>query len=655
MTDTAATVGDWVATIAGRAGVSTDEVREVLERHGIEPQASLPRRRRLCLTNLHLKGMKRGTDDDRPIDFHWGPLSSGLWAVLSEDNFRGKSSLLNIAQAALRGSFSTEVKPDVWGWLSLVQLDFRVDATSYRITLEKAAGEKDPRLAQATLARLDGDEWFRIRTGPADKGFEDAVADNMMEEFGFAKFHAFNKDQGSHTHGWNSIAASMFVNGPGKAVFAEVHHDGVSLRLLQLFMGLPWVTTYTAATTALKKVTADREPDKAAAPGADRLSARLAGLEAELVEVRKATDRRIDRVDLRRRLVAADVRLVALQTRVSEGRDAEAALTRQVSMASSSLASSRGMLQQLLDEKAAGLVFRTLRPVCCPSCDAGLDARAFVAAESSGSCALCGTEHVDGSDEDIRIEDLKADVADAEATLASLRAQAEATSRRQRSTETARDGVRHEIDEISDELASTEEANAEIKVRTLEAQVSQLREILAEAPVADPVATGIGDAEILRRVVKATKELYDDLQRDLLGEVSRELTDLCRRFGMKNVERMEWSANNVLRIRQGDADTNFSSLAAGEKLRVRIAAALAVIEVARRRHFGRHPGLLVLDSPAAQEMSPEHFAALMLSVREVVSQADDVQVIIGAVARPELLDVVEGSRTLHPGDDRFLF
>ena len=157
MTDTAATVGDWVATIAGRAGVSTDEVREVLERHGIEPQASLPRRRRLCLTNLHLKGMKRGTDDDRPIDFHWGPLSSGLWAVLSEDNFRGKSSLLNIAQAALRGSFSTEVKPDVWGWLSLVQLDFRVDASSYRITLEKAAGEKDPRLAQATLARLDGD------------------------------------------------------------------------------------------------------------------------------------------------------------------------------------------------------------------------------------------------------------------------------------------------------------------------------------------------------------------------------------------------------------------------------------------------------------------------------------------------------------------
>lgn len=334
-------------------------------------------------------------------------MSSGLWAVLSKDNFRGKSSLLNIAEATLRSNFSTEVKPDVWGWLSLVQLDFWVDASPYRNTLEKTAGEKDPRLAQATLARLDGDEWFRIRTGPADKGFEDAVADNMMEEFGFAKFQAFNKDQGSHTHGWNSIAASMFVNGPGKAVFAEVHNDGVSLRLLQLFMGLPWVTTYTAATTALKMVTADREPDKAAAPGANRLSARLAGLEAELVEARKANDRRNDRVELRRRLVVADLRLVTLQARVSEGRDAEAALTRQVSVASSSLGSSRGMLQQLLDEKAAGLVFRTLRPVCCPSCDAGLDARAFVAAGSSGSCALCGTEHVDGSDEDIRIEDLK--------------------------------------------------------------------------------------------------------------------------------------------------------------------------------------------------------------------------------------------------------
>ena len=656
MTEAAVTVGDWIETIALRAKVTTERVREVLERHGIEAQATLPRRRRLCLTDLRLRGTKRGTEDDRPIDFHWGPLSAGLWAVLSDDNFRGKSSLLNVVQACLRGSFPYEIKPDVWGWLSEVELGFRIDATPYRITLTKPTGEMDPQLATATLSRLDGDAWFLIRSGPADTGFEQAVADNMMEEFGFAKFHAFNKDQGTHTHGWNAIAASMFVTGPGKAVFAESHHDGVSLRLLQLFMGLPWVTTYTAASTALKRVSVERGPPTAADPATGRLFARLVAIEADLAAATAAAARRIDRVDLRRRLVAGDVSLVSLQTRVQEGRDEEAGLSRQVSATEATLSGLRRSLQQLLDERAAGLVFRTLRPVCCPSCDTGLDVRAFVAAEASGSCALCGNAHVDDAEEgDLRIDDLRADIADAEASHAASKAQLEAASRKHKALERHRDDVRRDIEDITGELASTEEADAELAVRTLEAQAVQIREILAEAAAPTIAVPADDDADVLKLVVKATKELYDDLQRDLLKEVSDELSNLSRRFGMKNVESMDWSANNVLTIRQGDADTTFSRLAPGEKLRVRIAAALAVIEVARRRHFGRHPGLLVLDSPAAQEMTPEHFAALMLSVRDVVAQADDVQVVIGAVARPELLDVVESARTLHPKEERFLF
>jgi energy-coupling factor transporter ATP-binding protein EcfA2 len=170
-----------------------------------------------------------------------------------------------------------------------------------------------------------------------------------------------------------------------------------------------------------------------------------------------------------------------------------------------------------------------------------------------------------------------------------------------------------------------------------------------------PADTGTDDEPVLKEAEKITKALFDEMQRDILKEVSDELNRLSQRFGVKNVEKMEWSPNNVLTIIQGKTKTTFSELAPGEKLRVRIAAALAVIEVSRRRHFGRHPGLLVLDSPAAQEMTAADFASLMASVQDALNQAEDIQIIVGAVARPELLDVVPFGQRRHAEGDATLF
>ncbi|GLS45898.1 hypothetical protein [Methylobacterium brachythecii] len=654
MSTATTSVEDWIASIAIKAKASPDEVRTVLDRHGIVAQATLPRRRRLCLAAIRLRGTKRLPEGERAIDFTWDDLTPGLWAVLSDDNFRGKSSLLNIVQAALRGEFPLHIKPDVWSWLSDVEVEFDIDRTRYRVIARKPVGEKDPNLVRATLSRLDEGTWFDIHSGPADETFANAVADNMMEEFGFAKFHAFNKDTGSHTHGWQAIASSLFVSGPGKAVFGEVTRDGIPLRLLQMFMGLPWVSTYSAAATAEKKVGAERERSAAPSPARERLAGRLAAVEAELRAAREAVLDRVDRVALRRDLVARDRMLVNFQTKVEEERDHIAELERQVASAQRSFGTVRRTLQQITDERAAGLVFRELRPVCCPSCDEGIERDRYVDAEAAGTCGLCGSVHVEPEDDTQMLDDLRAEMRDAEAVLARLVAELEAARERRRASEGQRDTTKREIEAIKDELSSAEDADAEVRVRALEAQAAQLGEIIAEqspaavAPVAD-------DAEILKHVAKVTKDLYDDTQRDLLKEISVHLTRLSRDFGIKNVESMDWTANGVLNIRQGGTDLTFQSLVAGEKLRLRIAAALAVIEVARLRHYGRHPGLLVLDSPAAQEMTADDFAALMASVRLAVSQADDVQVVVGAVARPELLEVVDGQRTLHAEGDRFLF
>ncbi|WP_437871123.1 hypothetical protein ACSD7O_19350 [Methylorubrum extorquens] len=649
---------DWVGTIATKAKVSPEEVQAVLDRHGILPQAALPRRRQLRVAWIALAGRKQGTDDDRDISFRWpdgdGEMGAGLWAFLSDRNSRGKSSLLNLIQAALRGEFPGNVKPDVWGWLSLVEVAFRIDATLYRVRVEKDAGEVDPRMAWGTLSRGEGDARIDLYAGPADKPFEKAVADNMMEEFGFGSFHAFNKANGPRTHGWNAIATSFFVHGPGTAVFGNVTRDGVPLRLLQMFMGLPWITTYSAASTAFKKASAEGGKASSADPATGRLAERLKATEQELDDLRARSATRVDRPRLRLDLVARDRETMRLRAAVTLAEERVDTLDRQASAARESVAEVKRTLQQMRDELAAGMVFRRLRPVCCPSCDNGLDAKRYDTAEGGGTCALCGEKHVEEDDDGPRIDDLQADVREAEQVVARLNAELAAARKRLREAEAERDANQTRIGEIAAELASAEDPDAEFRVRALEAQAEQLREIIAE--VAAPATAAVpDDAAVLRQVEKVTQELFGELQRDVLKEVSDEVAALSHRFGVQHVESMHWSGNNVLAIRQGGADITFSDLSPGENLRVRIAAALAVVAVARRRRFGRYPGLLVLDSPRSQEMTDDDFAALMASVQEVINEAGDAQVIVGAATKPTLLGVVPGQQTLHAEGSRFLF
>ena len=213
-------------------------VQNVLDRHGVEPQATLPRRCRLSVQSVTLKGEKEGTADDRPFDRTWtfGP---SLWAMLSDHNFRGKSSLLNIIQGGIRGDLPERIKPDVWRWLSHIEIVFEVNGVAYRLLVEKPAGKTEPEQAIGSFSREEGDTRLDLHAGPLGDPLERTVEDVLMAELGFAKFHAFNKRGASHTHSWPAIASAPFVRGPGEAIFGEVPTDAMPLRLLQMFMGLP--------------------------------------------------------------------------------------------------------------------------------------------------------------------------------------------------------------------------------------------------------------------------------------------------------------------------------------------------------------------------------------------------------------------------------
>lgn len=641
---------NWIDEIATKSSVERDEVAKILLAHGIEEDSTLPRKRSLTLKRLLLRGTKHG--EDKPFEFLWEGLSNGIWGLLTDANSKGKSSILSLVRGALRGEFpGSRLKPDVWGWLSEFELDFLIDESAHRIRLTKPAGATLATAAIATLSRFDGVRELVIKRGIPDDAFGKAVDSLFMDELGFSRVRAYRARQGEAAeHGWPAMCAALFITGPGDTLFGDTAQDAVHLRLIQLFIGLPWVTTYTCASTGLKAVSARLA--KETAGKSERIEGRIKELEEQIRKLEIKLESEPDLIKLRADLPGLDRELV------EKRRAAEAATTlviernTQYGDAKIARAEARRKLLQAKDDADARLAFKRLKPTCCPSCAREFEKDRF-AATNTPTCGLCGREEDDvGSTEEL-IAELEAEAAE---TLVSQKAAEKAVYAAKDASEkasTAVTAIRQQIEKAQAELQKGSAADEiRLEIAKLKARIEELELASGPSVNVEPIRR---EEAVLKAAEKVTKSLFEDLQTEILTEVSAALMKFSGAFGVQNLQSITLNGAGHLKIEQGGQMTSFTKLNSGENLRVRIAAALAVLEVAERRGHGRHPGLIVLDSPAAQEMSHQDFAALVESVVTAVDEFPNVQIVVGAVNRQELISRVPRERRRHAEGDNPLF
>ncbi len=650
----------WVKAIAEDSTRPESDVRNVLLKYGIRAQTTPPRAKSLRFDSIKLTGVRAESERDGPFDLSWSGLGTGIWAVMSDRNLRGKSSILNLLQAAIRGDFPGRVKPDVWKWLETIEIRYRIDNVLHRVELRKAAGEEKAAEGRATLSRSDNDDqWITLYEGDAGDGLKSQTEHLMMEELDFPMIYAHNKNTGVHPHGWPLIASTFFLSSSvePKALFGDLAIDGLPLRLLQLFIGLPWVSTYSAALTAQKQAEqalADR-PNQSGVNAV--LSTRLLGVEGQLAEAKKARGSD-DRASKRLELAQLDEETAADRTTAEIARVAFEADAATVASVTASYDEARRRLKQLEDENSAGYSFRQLSPTCCPACEAAFEKAAPVVAQTgSKTCALCKNDlpdHEDDLDSD-RIRDAQTLVEELRTGLQIAKVRLKASEKTAKdATERLRTGM-NRVRNLQEGL-TTLPADPELLVVQLEAQVQQLRELTAslQSPADDDTKTQ-GELGILRASTEISKRLMNSLQSDVLTEIAASVMSLAKKFGVSHVTNMHLDGGGKLKVRQGGADIYFSNLTMGEKLRIKIAISLAAVEVARRRGHGRHPGLLIIDSPASEEVVNEDFEQMLDSVASAAKDIGGVQIIIGTIARKAVEAVVSSDHRLHAKGDEYLF
>nr|BEK65019.1 hypothetical protein KPHV_22460 [Kitasatospora purpeofusca] len=632
------------ARIAAAADETVEKVRDVFGTYALPLTHTPARPRGLRVHRLRIAGVRTGSLEPGPFDTTL-PFPAGLTALVAS-NLKGKTSVLELITWCLRGT-PRDLQSGVRQWIRELDLDavvagqpvgFRLDITDGEVVSGLILTGPDVR-SLSSVRRPDSarDVTPLIRAGGADS-FAEQVQAFMMGRLDLQPLVNSHNETSTQTHGWSSYYGAIYVPAGGdKVLLGDQTFGGLAGRLLQVFLDLP-------AAAALTRV-------KTAYDLRDGAAKRRRSSEESAYSARKA-----EREQVEADLAAARGRLRALppldeQESLSELAAEAARLARAVADAQETWEElmrvhrrSRGhrqreekRLNDVAESVTARLLFHGLDPKACPRCDQAIAEDRRLEERDNHSCAVCARPVTgdDDSPEEVTAEAQQrlADAKDAETGAREALEKAESELAR---LTAALEAVEERLRGAQSVALLPQRLTAQEAVLRLEGALS----VLPEPP-------GIVDDPDESRTIKVLKAGTEVLEAEtkaaasrLFQDVNNEIAQLGRRFGITSLEAVEINRAARLKvIKDGGVSDYFSKQSPGERLRLRIAVVIALLRVGVAHGISTHPGLLMIDSPKAEEVQ-DLDAHTLLQELATLAEENHLQVLITTVDSDLVHDVL---------------
>lgn len=634
---------EWLDAIASRSTVDTNRVEAVLTARHIVPTPVLPAPRRMKLLSIAFGGTKRGVDDDGHYSFEWSELNEGLWGMMTDRNLRGKSSIIEVVRWLMRGRPSPNLQDDVRTWIHNACLRFDLDGLEHEVRLDCQTG------ASGSLSRRSS-----ATTNPtvlasfnSDKQFEMVMSDFFLRAFSMEGLATWRENDSEEktghavVHGWPALSGAMFIGTNYDVVLGDLPPTtGTQARLMQMYLGVPWVSTLATAAAALKLVESGNELEvRRRIQGARAKQTRIKDIEASLASKREALNAQpSDEV--------IQAELSVLSSKYSETKRREKAMQERLDretlaeqQAGAAYLQDRRDLQAHKDSTAAGSIFRLLDPSCCPRCDHEIDQMRKKKEATSHSCSVCGENISSTEDVDVLRNELEASVRASKTAFDKAEKNRSLADESLQSLQEELEGIQTKSDALTLQLGAFD-------ARKLLANAIAVLEGRLEEAGFYPDAEEVSDDEtvVLKAIVSETETRSKAVRDEFLAEVSISLLHFAQRFGMHSLSKAQLRGNASLILTKGGAETSFSKVTKGERLRLKVATVLAMIQVGERNGVGRHPGLIMIDSPAAQEIAPEDLRELLSGLTDIHDELPHLQIFVAGVTSKAMLDHIPESR-----------
>jgi len=277
-----------------------------------------------------------------------------------------------------------------------------------------------------------------------------------------------------------------------------------------------------------------------------------------------------------------------------------------------------------MENEIARQLFHGLDPSACPRCETPITKERRQVERDVHRCAVCTADVVG---ETVSGEEVEAE---AQARVDASRAAENAARQASEFAESTLSGLTEQLDEAQQQLRASGTADTVRQRMSAELEVARWKGALEM--LAEPAEGGEDQDSTVLKVLVAAQKVLDQESRTaataLFAELNAEIVDLARRFGMSALESVEVNRNAQLNvIKGGGAQSIFGKQSPGEKVRLRIAVVIALLRVGARRGISTHPGLVLIDSPKAEEVQDFDAAVVFKELAELAA-SNHIQVLI---------------------------
>lgn len=634
-----------ISRIAKKSGVSVDTVDEVLTGQAVMLVPVPPVSRSIDISRLTFSGRRTNTKWDGPFsqtfDFPFG-----VTAFITNENLRGKSSVLELITWALRGK-PRDLRSDVRAWFDHVTLEYAINGAPMAVVLTKQETGFVTDIIRATdagtlrsyLVGKSGPEDVNVvASGLTESQFASVQDETMMSLLGFDPITNFQKHRGSdqgatRANTWPAYYGGIHLPRNSDLLFGDTVFAGLPARILQMYCNVPLMGAYIRLATLVrvqKQTEANivrRATDDAAVRAEERtiIEAELKALDAQFEALPTASGRPFA-------VIAEKLREAerGLETATAERRETARALNE--AKAERQEEEFRG--NNARETELAELLFQGLNPAHCPRCEQKIESQRTQRELSDHECSVCTMEiptHTGHFDE---ITDV---VEDATNVLDVLREIEAAAGKSDSEASDAAETASNRVDTLAAELATASQSDEFINIFQVQLDRSRLQGRLEGFTGVSTIPGASESVRVLEATLDTLKDITAGAAKRLFIELDAEILTIGRKLGIDNLDSVELGRNGGMSVVTAGVEASFKDLSGGERVRLRVAVVVALLRVGQRSGVGSHPGLILLDSPG-DELTREAEATLLRELDSLKTELPTLQVLVAS----DDPDAVEG-------------
>jgi tetratricopeptide (TPR) repeat protein len=489
------------------------------------------------------------------------------------------------------------------------------------------------------------------------------MSEFMIRQFSLDKVSAFHNAKLAEevgkkvNHNWSALSSTLFITTNYGSLFGDVAVDGLSNRLMNMYLGLPWISTYTALKTVQSQIKSENKVDEIHSnKEIERKKNRYQEVTLELNEKEELIKSLPSDKSTREKLFTTRVNYGQISRELTSLDKALRKLSEELELIKETWKSDRIRVNNFKEDKAANVVFKRLNPTCCPHCEREIDKSKIEKEKTSHQCAICDSALLESEDSEVLLKELVINMKASEKAYKEIQ---QVYNKKYKSHSILSASLlesQKQIDQYESELQTFSErikVEKEItRLLVLKEEYSTREEKTLESAIKNKA---IDEKKIIAKAIEITKGRFEELQKELLIEVSEEILRISKLVGLNNIEKVNLTSVPHLKLEKDGSTTSYSKVSEGEKLRLKVITTIALLSVAEKRKVGRHPGLLLIDSPGAQEVSDNDVNSLIEGLKELTTELPFLQIIIASRATDVILNQIDIDHRKHAKGNDYLW